>query len=117
VNVRSIAALAAFLLLASTASGQLIDLACLSTCQNKIGPYVWVWHMQKLLAGENRPVFVGCPKGDVVLGGGYHESADYPISDSTPNSRFDGWIVNASGGESSGSGNEVKVYAACAPAK
>jgi hypothetical protein len=78
---------------------------------------VTAWHEQKLLAGENRPVFVGCPTGDVVLGGGYHESADYPISDSTPNGRFDGWIVNASGGESTSSGNEVKVYAACAPAK
>src|SRR5580704_19032732 len=110
-TLRFALALTALLLLGAPALGHVFRPSFFGpTGEKKVGQYVWVWHTVKVPAGRVETVEADCPIGDVVLGGGYRESDAYTIAHTTPNGRFDGWIVDAPGGASTGNGNLVTVY-------
>jgi hypothetical protein len=77
--------------------------------EEKIGPYIWVWHSVKL-KGLHR-IEVDCPAGYAVLGGGFKGNAER-VDESWPFT-VTSWAVFAYDPQ----GVQETVYASCAPEK
>lgn len=79
----------------------------------KTGQYVWVGSSEQLHANEPRTVEADCPRGYVVMSGGYtllpQRSAPSVVA-TRPNGASNGWMVVLAAGPA----GSVSVYAGCA---
>jgi hypothetical protein len=79
----------------------------------KTGQYVWVAASQKVAAGEPGSVEADCPRGYVVISGGYSllpQGSAPSVVATRPNGRSNGWTVALAAGPAV----SVSVYAGCA---
>jgi hypothetical protein len=79
----------------------------------KTGQYVWVAASQKFAADEAGSVEADCPRGYVVISGGYSLLPQGPAATvvaTRPNGRSNGWMVALAAGPAA----SVSVYAGCA---
>ena len=79
----------------------------------KTGQYVWVGSSEQLPANEARTVEADCPRGYVVISGGYTLLPQRPapsVVATRPNGASNGWMVALAAGPA----GSVSVYAGCA---
>jgi hypothetical protein len=114
-RIRWLVACAIAAALASPARGQ----SPLFTSPNNIvlppktGQYVWVAASREFAASEAGSVEADCPRGYVVISGGYSLLPQGPaptVVATRPNGRSNGWMVALAAGPAA----SVSVYAGCA---
>lgn len=81
----------------------------------KTGQYLWIGTTERLAANEAGTVEADCPRGYVVISGGYSLLPQGPsptVIATRPNGRSNGWMVAVEAGPAA----SVSVYAGCAAA-